>query len=87
MGLSVDLADTLDGEAEINTSKDMEKKRKFVPVFQKLDLATSLKMDILNEDGYKDPFIVDGILTGALTDEMKSKTKRISHQQRLVSIK
>ena len=65
----------------------MDKKWKFVPEFQKLDLAIGLKVDILNEDGYEDPYIVDGILTGALTDGMKRKTKRMSHLQRLAGMK
>ena len=75
------------GDAKIDTNKDVDKKGKLVSEFQKLDLANGLKVDILNENRYEDPYVVDGILTGALTDGMKSKTKRMSHLQRLVGLK
>ena len=65
----------------------MNKKMKFVPVFQKLNWATGLRVDILNEDGYEDPFVVDGILTGPLTDGMKKKTQGMSNLQRLANMK
>ena len=71
MGMSIDLTNIIDSEAEINISKDKAKKGKFVPIFQNLDLAIGLRVDILNEDRYEDPFVVDGILTGALTYGMK----------------
>ena len=79
MGMSTDLAYILEGEAEIDTNKDVEKKIKFIPLFQKLDPTIDLKVDILNEDGYEDPFVVDGILIGALTDGMKRKIEGTLH--------
>ena len=65
IGMSNDLVNILEGEARIDTSKDVDQKEKFVYVFQKLDPTTGLRVDILNEDGYEDPFLVDGILTGS----------------------
>ena len=55
------------------------KNKKFIPVFQKLDPAIGLKIDIINEDGYEDPYVVDEILTSVLTNGMKNKIKRMSH--------
>ena len=65
----------------------MDKKGKFVPVFQKFNRATGLRVEILNEDGYEDLFVVDGILSGPLTDGMKKKTQGMSHLQRLANMK
>ena len=65
----------------------MTKKGKFAPEFQKLDPITSLRVDILNKDKYEDPFVVDGILEGALTNRMKKKTEGISHLQRFDGMK
>ena len=66
----------------------MDKKGKFVLVFQNLDHPTTgLNVDIINKDGYEDPYVVDGILTGALTNGMKNRTKRMSHLQRFIGMK
>ena len=80
--MNIDLADILEGEAKVDVNKDVSKKRKSIPVFQNFDPATSLKEDIINEDGYEDPYIVNGILTVALIDGIKKRTKRMSHLQR-----
>ena len=53
MGMSNDLVDILEGEVEIDTKKDVDKKGNFFPVFQKLDPTIDLNVDILNEDGIK----------------------------------
>ena len=44
-------------------------------------------MDNINEDGYEDPSIVNGILMKALIDEMKEKASKMSHFQRFVGLK
>ena len=87
IGMSNDLVNILEGEGRIDTSKDVDQKEKFVYVFQKLDPTTGLRVDILNEDGYEDPFLVDGILARALTDGMTKKTQEMSNLQRLTSMK
>ena len=67
--------------------KNMDKKGKFVPEFNKKDPATRPKMDITNEAGYENPYVVDNILTGALTEGMKKKASKMSHFQRFAGLK
>ena len=87
LGMSIYLIDTIEGSIEVQTSKDMNKKGKFAPKFQKLDLITGLRVNIFNEDRYKNSFVVDGILLGSLTDGMKKKAEGSSHLQNFDSMK
>ena len=50
-------------ETNEGQKKNMDKKGKFVPEFNKKDPATRPKMDITNEAGYENPYVVDNILT------------------------
>ena len=87
MGMSTDLIETVEDSAEVHTSKDMAKKGKFAPKFQKFDPIIGRRVDIPNEAGYEDPFVVDGIFSGSLIDGIKKKVEEMSHLQRFSSMK
>ena len=87
MGMHMDLFDISEGETEEGEKNSLDRRGKFISVFTQIDSAIVQRVDIINKDGYNDPNVVYGILTGALTDGMKERARKMLHFQRFIGLK